>query len=234
MRKKIYPEEKCEIVRRVKAGEYSQRHAAELMGVHVASLQAWIRIYESEGPEGFSHPNNKSYSDELKLQAVKEYLDGQGSISMTNSLMPTQATQTLLTFRKRFGKNTRKNSRRKRMTLSFILCDIRLPSAYGSAESGMMPSGQRSTRSSIPERSFGFGVSFRSRIPSCKSSGKGAWSSSGQRSILNRSGSESRKRTRKKDRQPCIREMCSLTRSRRGDIGLPWSLTSCGIPSFSR
>lgn len=80
MRKKIYPEEKCEIVRRVKAGEFSQRHAAELMGAHVASLQAWIRIYDSEGPEGFSHANNKSYSDKLKLQAVKEYLDGQGSM----------------------------------------------------------------------------------------------------------------------------------------------------------
>ena len=93
MRKKIYPEEKCEIVRRVKAGEYSQRHAAELMGVHVASLQAWIRIYESEGPEVFSHPNNKSYSDELKLQAVKEYLDGQGSMSMTNSLTAIFARQ---------------------------------------------------------------------------------------------------------------------------------------------
>lgn len=80
MRKKIYPEEKCEIVRRVKAGEYSQRHAAELMGVHVASLQAWIRIYDSEGPEGLIRAKNRSYSDELKLQAVKEYLDGQGSM----------------------------------------------------------------------------------------------------------------------------------------------------------
>lgn len=80
MRKKIYPEEKCEIVRRVKAGEFSQRRAAELMGVHVASLQAWIRIYDSEGPEGLVRVKNRSYSDELKLQAVKEYLDGQGSM----------------------------------------------------------------------------------------------------------------------------------------------------------
>ena len=49
MRKKIYPEEKCEIVRRVETGEFSQPHAAELMGVHAAGLQAWIRIYDSEG-----------------------------------------------------------------------------------------------------------------------------------------------------------------------------------------
>ena len=80
MRKKIYPAEKCEIVRRVKAGEFSQRHAAELMGVHVSSLQAWIRIYESEGIDGFDRTKQKFYSEELKKQAVREYLDGHGSL----------------------------------------------------------------------------------------------------------------------------------------------------------
>jgi transposase-like protein len=78
--KKIRPGEKCEIVRRVKAGEFSQRRAAELMHIHVSSLQAWIRTYDSEGPEGLIRTKNKSYSDELKLQAVKEYLNGQGSM----------------------------------------------------------------------------------------------------------------------------------------------------------
>lgn len=80
MRKKIYPEEKCEIVRRGKAGAFSQRHAAGRMGVHVSRLQAWIRIYDSEGPEDFIHTGNKSYSDEWKLQAGKEHLDGQRSL----------------------------------------------------------------------------------------------------------------------------------------------------------
>lgn len=80
MRKKIHPAEKCEIVRRVKAGEFSQRRAAELMGVHVSSLQAWIRIYESEGIDGFDRTKQKFYSEELKQQAVREYLDGHGSL----------------------------------------------------------------------------------------------------------------------------------------------------------
>ena len=81
MRKKIHPAEKCEIVQRVKAGEFSQRRAAELMGVHVSSLQAWIRIYESEGIDGFDRTKQKFYSEELKQQAVREYLDGHGSLS---------------------------------------------------------------------------------------------------------------------------------------------------------
>ena len=80
MRKKIAEEEKYKMVKRIKAEGLSQRRAAELMGVHVSSVQAWIRIYEAEGIEGFAQQKNRIYSDEIKEQAVKDYLSGEGSL----------------------------------------------------------------------------------------------------------------------------------------------------------
>ena len=78
--KKISAEEKYKIVKQVKAGELSQRRAAELVGVHLSSLQAWMRIYDSEGMDGFIPQKNRVYSDEIKKRAVKEYLTGNGSL----------------------------------------------------------------------------------------------------------------------------------------------------------
>ena len=48
MRKKIDGSKKYETVRRIKAGEISIRHAAELLEVHPSSVQAWVRLYEAE------------------------------------------------------------------------------------------------------------------------------------------------------------------------------------------
>ena len=82
MKKKIDEKEKYDIVRRIKAEGLSQRRAAELMGVHVSCIQVWIRIYEAEGIEGFAQQKNRIYSEELKEQAVKDYLSGEGSMEM--------------------------------------------------------------------------------------------------------------------------------------------------------
>lgn len=54
MRKQIDRSTKYETVRQIKAGKISIRHAAEQLGVHPSSVQAWVRLYETEGISGFA------------------------------------------------------------------------------------------------------------------------------------------------------------------------------------
>jgi len=81
MLKKLSAEEKYSIIKRYISGELSQRHAAELVGVHFSTLQDWIRYYEMEGIDGLTRQKNKSYSTEIRNQAVKDYLSGRGSMA---------------------------------------------------------------------------------------------------------------------------------------------------------
>ena len=47
--------------------------------VSLASVQQWIRNYEFMGANAFTLKGNKKYSEELKQQAVLDYLAGYGS-----------------------------------------------------------------------------------------------------------------------------------------------------------
>ena len=77
---KIDPAEKVKMVERVLADEIGVVEAARLTGVDKASIRRWCNLYLSEGPTALmAQPNNKVYSQELKLQAVHEYLDGTSS-----------------------------------------------------------------------------------------------------------------------------------------------------------
>ena len=79
---KIDPAEKVKIIERVLAGEISTNEAARLIGVVRSSIQDWRNLYLSDGPTALmAQSNNKTYSKELKLQAVQEYLDGKSSQS---------------------------------------------------------------------------------------------------------------------------------------------------------
>ena len=78
---KIDAEEKIKIVEQYSNGEVSQKNAAKICGVNKRSVQDWIRIYKTEGPEGLmASKTNKHYPKELKLQAVHAYLSGEGSM----------------------------------------------------------------------------------------------------------------------------------------------------------
>lgn len=78
---KIDAVKKIKIVEQYLNGELSQKGAAKICGVNKRSVQDWIRIYKTEGPEGLLSPKtNKRYSKELKLQAVHAYLSGEGSL----------------------------------------------------------------------------------------------------------------------------------------------------------
>ena len=77
---KINSEKKVEIVERVLTDEISLSEAARLTGVDMASIRSWRNLYLSDGPTALmAQPSNKVYSQELKLQAVCEYLDGKST-----------------------------------------------------------------------------------------------------------------------------------------------------------
>ena len=77
---KIDPTEKVKIVERLLADEISVSEAARLTGVDEASIRRWRDLYLADGPTALmAQRNNKVYSQELKLQAVHEYLDGKSS-----------------------------------------------------------------------------------------------------------------------------------------------------------
>jgi transposase-like protein len=76
-KRKIDPVEKVKIIERVLADEISATEAARLIGVDRSSIRDWRNLYLSDGPSALMvQSNNKTYSKELKLQAVQEYLDG--------------------------------------------------------------------------------------------------------------------------------------------------------------
>ncbi len=80
-RKKDIPvEKKVEIVRAYNRKEIGLMEASRQGGVNFDTIIAWVRNYESEGVEAFLPHRNRRYTAEEKIQAVKEYLNGEGSI----------------------------------------------------------------------------------------------------------------------------------------------------------
>ena len=77
-KRKVSAEDKIYAVNLYLKGKKSQHGIAAMFDVSVASVQQWIRNYESMGSDAFVK-GNKKYSKELKLQAVLDYLAGRGS-----------------------------------------------------------------------------------------------------------------------------------------------------------
>lgn len=78
-KKKISAEDKIYAVNLYLDGKESQGRIASLYDVSLASVQQWIRNYESMGIDAFIRKEYKRYPKELKLQAVLDYLAGRGS-----------------------------------------------------------------------------------------------------------------------------------------------------------
>lgn len=79
-KEKRKPEEKAKIVRKYLAGEVGISGAAAEAGVDRETLQRWVMQYEAEGAAAFlPGRQNHTYSPEVKLQVVQEYLSGEGS-----------------------------------------------------------------------------------------------------------------------------------------------------------
>ena len=56
MRKQIDGSTKYETVRQIEAGKISIRHTAGQLGVHPSSVQAWVRLYKTEGIPCYNTP----------------------------------------------------------------------------------------------------------------------------------------------------------------------------------
>ena len=80
---KIDPALKVELVERYLEGEISAKEAGRLAGLAgngADTFHKWVNIYRNEGPAGLlAQSHNRHYSEETKLQAVYDYLDGKGS-----------------------------------------------------------------------------------------------------------------------------------------------------------
>lgn len=80
MHVKYSAEQKIKAVKEYLEGKSSQGEIATRLGIDKSSFQKWIMKYEAMGANGFLNNGHKSYSKELKEQAVLSYLAGEGSL----------------------------------------------------------------------------------------------------------------------------------------------------------
>ena len=71
-KRKVSVEDKIYAVNLYLEGKESQRRIADMFDVSLASVQQWIRNYESMGANAFTLKRNKKYSKELKQQADRK------------------------------------------------------------------------------------------------------------------------------------------------------------------
>lgn len=72
---------KLNVVLRYLAGEASIETEARLLGAHSSSIEEWVRNYKALGEDGLkTSSTNQSYSAELKMMAVSDYIAGKGSL----------------------------------------------------------------------------------------------------------------------------------------------------------
>ena len=78
---KISDESKLEYARLCFENRISQCEAARQLGVNESTVQQWVYRYREHGELVFLNTGkNHVYSDELRLKAVRSYLNGEGSL----------------------------------------------------------------------------------------------------------------------------------------------------------
>ena len=73
-KRKVSVEDKIYAVNLYLDGKESQHQIASMFDVCTASVQQWIRNYESMGADAFTLKGNKKYSKELKQQVLSRHL----------------------------------------------------------------------------------------------------------------------------------------------------------------
>lgn len=80
-REKVTVEERIEAAKACTEGKISQREAARRLGLHKSTVEEWVRRYKAGGVLAFKEQeHNTVYTEEMKVRAVREYLDGKGSL----------------------------------------------------------------------------------------------------------------------------------------------------------
>ena len=80
-KQKLSIEEKEKIIQAYLNGEISKSEAVRRGGVVWDTMNQWIRNYEADGADAFLPHRNRVYPPEVKREAVKAYLSGEGSQS---------------------------------------------------------------------------------------------------------------------------------------------------------
>lgn len=74
-------EDKLKYIQICKEGKDSIKHTARMAGVDPKTIRRWINNYQSLGCDGLNTTTkNSTYTAELKEIAVRDYLDGTGSL----------------------------------------------------------------------------------------------------------------------------------------------------------
>lgn len=79
MRKRIAAEEKLALTLACMTGQLRISEAARRAEVHVSNVYRWMSRYRAEGEAAFQG-GRREYTEEVKRQAVEEYLSGKGSL----------------------------------------------------------------------------------------------------------------------------------------------------------
>ena len=81
-REKVTAEERIEAAKACVEGRMSQAEAARKLGVGESRIREWVVRYKAGGALAFKEEeHNTVYTEELKAAAVREYLDGKGSLN---------------------------------------------------------------------------------------------------------------------------------------------------------
>lgn len=80
-REKVTVEERITTAKMCAEGKISQSEAARRLGVHKSTVQEWVARYQNGGPLAFAQKeHNNIYSENIKREAVDEYITGKGSL----------------------------------------------------------------------------------------------------------------------------------------------------------
>ena len=80
-RGKVTVEERIEAAKACAEGRMSQAEAARRLGISRPDVTEWVARYEAGGVLAFKEQEqNTVYTEGLKRRAVKEYLEGKGSL----------------------------------------------------------------------------------------------------------------------------------------------------------
>jgi len=79
---KIPPADKLRIVEDCIEGRESISGSSKKYGIGFETLRCWIRLYKARGIDGLiPSVKSKKYPPEIKLNAVKDYMSGEGSLN---------------------------------------------------------------------------------------------------------------------------------------------------------
>ena len=109
---KYQVELKIKIVQEYLTGKQSIKSLAKQYGVGVTSIKEWIVLYRHNGITVLESENqNQVYSEEIKREAVKEYLSGKGSTITITAKYGMRSTMQLRNWIKEY--NSGRGFRRK-------------------------------------------------------------------------------------------------------------------------